>query len=195
MFELLVHLSDLPPGRPSFITIILLIYSVRFGVGQARRARRRQFAQALGVRTCRESCGNSRAAPSGHVNVRFLRRRGEEASVQGGEAGYSMRRPYASGSGRRRAAPRAASARSWHRAAPAPASLRRSTASKSCLGTGRPKTIGIAPTPDGYEPFVSYAFAATSHGKVFWVKRHADETELTLDKSSTVCFPPFTSLH
>ena len=41
---------DLPPGRPSFITRVLGFDSRRFGLGQARRARSPQIAQALGPR-------------------------------------------------------------------------------------------------------------------------------------------------
>ena len=44
---------DLPPGRPSVITRVLGVDSGRFGVGQARRARSPQIAQALGPRFCR----------------------------------------------------------------------------------------------------------------------------------------------
>lgn len=40
---------DLLPGRPSFITRVLLVDSRPFQVGQARRARCCQVAQALGV--------------------------------------------------------------------------------------------------------------------------------------------------
>jgi hypothetical protein len=40
---------DLPPGRPSFITRVLGVDSCRFRVGQARRARSPQIAQALGA--------------------------------------------------------------------------------------------------------------------------------------------------
>ena len=40
---------DLPPGRPSFITRVLGVDSVRFGVWQARRARSHQVAQAPGA--------------------------------------------------------------------------------------------------------------------------------------------------
>ncbi len=69
------------------------------------------------VRSCRECCGNSLAACSGHVKVRPLRRRGQGAWVRGAERGFPSHRPYASGSGRRRATPRAAWARSRHRAA------------------------------------------------------------------------------
>jgi hypothetical protein len=69
------------------------------------------------VGSCRECCGNSLAARSGHVKVRFLRRRGQGASARWAERGSPIRRPCASGSGRRRAAPRAAWARSRRRAA------------------------------------------------------------------------------
>ena len=41
--------GDLPPGRPSFITRVLGVDSCRFGLGQARRARSPQVAQALGA--------------------------------------------------------------------------------------------------------------------------------------------------
>jgi len=40
---------DLPPGRPSFITRVLGVDSRRFRLGQARRARSPQIAQALGA--------------------------------------------------------------------------------------------------------------------------------------------------
>ena len=40
---------DLPPGRPSFITRVLGVDSGRFRVGQARRARSPQIAQAPGA--------------------------------------------------------------------------------------------------------------------------------------------------
>ena len=40
---------DLPPGRPSFITRVLGVDSCHFGLGQARRARSPQIAQALGA--------------------------------------------------------------------------------------------------------------------------------------------------
>jgi SAM-dependent methyltransferase len=67
--------------------------------------------------SCRECCGNSLAACSGHVKVRFLRRPGQGASAQWAERGFPSHRPCASGSVRRRAAPRATSARSRRRAA------------------------------------------------------------------------------
>ncbi len=54
--DLLVELNlkdanpfDLPPGRPSFITRVLGVDSRRFRVGQARRARSPQIAQAPGA--------------------------------------------------------------------------------------------------------------------------------------------------
>ena len=62
-------------------------------------------------RSCRVCCGNSLAACSGHVKVRFLRRRGQGASARWAERGFPSHRPCASGSGRRPAAPRAAPAR------------------------------------------------------------------------------------
>jgi len=65
----------------------------------------------------RECCGNSLAARSKHVKGRFFRRRGQGASAGGVEGGSRIRRPCASGSGRKRATPRAASARSRRRAA------------------------------------------------------------------------------
>ena len=71
----------------------------------------------LGHGSCRECCGNSLAACSGHVKGPFFRRRGQVAWVRWAERGFPSRRPFASGSGRRRAAPRAASARSRRRAA------------------------------------------------------------------------------
>ena len=40
---------DLPPGHPSFITRVLGVDSGRFRVGQARRARSHQVAQAPDV--------------------------------------------------------------------------------------------------------------------------------------------------
>ena len=40
---------DLPPGRPSFITRVLGVDNCCFGLGQARRARSPQLAQALGA--------------------------------------------------------------------------------------------------------------------------------------------------
>ena len=40
---------DLPPGRPSFITRVLGFDSCRFRLGQARRARSPQIAQAPGA--------------------------------------------------------------------------------------------------------------------------------------------------
>lgn len=43
------HGGDLPPGRPSFITRVLWFDSCRFRVGQARRARSPQIAQASGA--------------------------------------------------------------------------------------------------------------------------------------------------
>ena len=67
-------------------------------------------------RSCRECCGNSLAARSGHVDARFFRRRGQGASVRWAEREFPSHQPFASGSGRRRAAPRVASARSRHRA-------------------------------------------------------------------------------
>ena len=67
--------------------------------------------------SCRECCGNSLATLSGHVKRRFFRRRGQGASVRWAERGSPIRRPCASGSGRRQAAPRAPSARSRRRAA------------------------------------------------------------------------------
>jgi len=74
-------------------------------------------AASRAVGSCRECCGNSLAACSGHVKVRVLRRRGQGASARGAERGSPSRRPCASGSGRRPAAPRAASARFRRRAA------------------------------------------------------------------------------
>ena len=47
LFELISH--DLPPGRPSFITRVWFVDSRRFRVGQARRVRCRQIAQAPGA--------------------------------------------------------------------------------------------------------------------------------------------------
>jgi len=47
---------DLPPGRPSFITRVLGVDSGRFRVGQARRARRPQIAQAPGARRTGSCC-------------------------------------------------------------------------------------------------------------------------------------------
>ena len=41
--------TDLPPGRPSFITRVLGVDSGRFRVGQARLARNNQVAQAPGA--------------------------------------------------------------------------------------------------------------------------------------------------
>ena len=49
-------LGDLPPGRPSFITRVLGVDSGRFRVGQARRARRPQIAQAPGARRTGSCC-------------------------------------------------------------------------------------------------------------------------------------------
>lgn len=66
--------------------------------------------------SCRECCGNSLAARSGHVKGRCFRLRGQGAWVRGAERGFPSRRPFASGSARRRAAPIAASARSRRRA-------------------------------------------------------------------------------
>ena len=40
---------DLPPGRPSFITRVWLVDSLRFRVGQARWVRCCQVAEAPGV--------------------------------------------------------------------------------------------------------------------------------------------------
>ena len=68
-------------------------------------------------RSCRECCRNSLAARSGHVKVRVLRRRGQGASARWAETGSPIHRPCASGSGRKRVAPRAASARFRRRAA------------------------------------------------------------------------------
>ena len=51
-----VVLRDLPPSRPSFITRVLGVDSGRFRVGQARRARRPQIAQAPGARRTGSCC-------------------------------------------------------------------------------------------------------------------------------------------
>lgn len=48
--------GDLPPGRPSVITRVLGVDSGRFRVGQARRARSPQIAQALGARRTGSCC-------------------------------------------------------------------------------------------------------------------------------------------
>lgn len=53
---------DLPPGRPSFITRVLAVDSGRFRVGQARRARCHQIAQALGARRPGSGCPVRNAA-------------------------------------------------------------------------------------------------------------------------------------
>ena len=81
--------------------------------------RPRHLHQRNSVRlsSCRECCGNSLAACSGHVRFRFLRRRGQEAWARSGETRSPSHRPCASGSGRRRAAPTAAWALSLRRAA------------------------------------------------------------------------------
>jgi hypothetical protein len=70
-----------------------------------------------GAGSCRECCGNSLTARSGHVIDQLFTLRGQGAWVQGAETGSPSRRPCASGFGRRRAAPRAAWARSRRRAA------------------------------------------------------------------------------
>ena len=62
-------------------------------------------------RSCLECGGNSLATCSGHVKVPLLRRRGQEALARLAERGFPSRLPFASGSGRRRAMPRATSAR------------------------------------------------------------------------------------
>ena len=67
--------------------------------------------------SCRECCGNSLAACSGHVKVRFLKLRGQGTSAREAEKGFPSHRPFASGSALTPRAPRAASARSRHRAA------------------------------------------------------------------------------
>ena len=41
--------TDLPPGRPSFITRVWFVDSRRFRVGQVRRVRCSQVVQAPGV--------------------------------------------------------------------------------------------------------------------------------------------------
>jgi len=68
-------------------------------------------------RSCREWCGNSLAACSGHVKVQSFRLPGQGAWARGAERGFATRQPCASGSGRRRAEPRATSARSRRREA------------------------------------------------------------------------------
>lgn len=68
-------------------------------------------------RSCRECCGNSLTARSGHVIDQLFTLRGQVAWVRGAETGSPSHRPCASGFGRTRAMPRAAWARSRHRAA------------------------------------------------------------------------------
>ncbi len=53
--------ADLPPGRPSFIMRVLGVDNRRFGVGQARRARSPQVAQAPGALQ-RASCCQAMSA-------------------------------------------------------------------------------------------------------------------------------------
>ena len=53
---------DLPPGRPSFITRVLGVDSGRFRVGQARRARSPQVAQAPRARLLGSDCPARNAA-------------------------------------------------------------------------------------------------------------------------------------
>jgi hypothetical protein len=99
------------------------------------------------------SCGNSLTARSGHMMDLSFRRRGQEAWVRGAERGFPSRRPCASGSGRRRAAPRAASAQGstawvlmWRRNSP----FRRSIAlvvrgNFHCDGSSRVKVKSRSP--------------------------------------------------
>lgn len=54
--------TDLPPGRPSFITRVLGVDSGRFRVGQARRARSPQIAQAPGALLLDSDCPVRNAA-------------------------------------------------------------------------------------------------------------------------------------
>ncbi|CAN1532047.1 hypothetical protein MCELHM10_01430 [Paracoccaceae bacterium] len=54
--------SDLPPGRPSFITRVLGFDSGRFRVWQARRARCHQVAQASGALLSGSCCPARNAA-------------------------------------------------------------------------------------------------------------------------------------
>ena len=65
----------------------------------------------------REGGGNSGSAFSGQLRLRRIRRRGQGLLARWAERGSPIRRPCAWRSGRRRAAPRAASARSRRRAA------------------------------------------------------------------------------
>jgi hypothetical protein len=55
-------MNDLPPGRPSFITRVWLVDSRRFRVGQARRVRCRQIAQAPGALRRVSDCPAKNAA-------------------------------------------------------------------------------------------------------------------------------------
>lgn len=57
-----VNGADLPPGRPSFMTRVLGVDSGRLGVGQARRARSPQIAQAPGARRTGSFCPARNAA-------------------------------------------------------------------------------------------------------------------------------------
>ena len=68
-------------------------------------------------RSCRECGGNCRAAGSGHVTMAPVRPRGQGTLAREAGTEFPSHRPFASGSDRKPAAPRAASARFRRRAA------------------------------------------------------------------------------
>ena len=77
----------------------------------------RLYHQFGSGRSCRECGGNWRAARSEHVTLAPVRPRGQGTSAREAEKGFPSHRPFASGSGLRPRAPKAASARFPHRAA------------------------------------------------------------------------------
>ena len=68
-------------------------------------------------RSCRECCGNCRAAGSGHVTLGPVRPQRQGTSALEAEKAFPIRRPFASGSDRKPAMPRTALERSRRRAA------------------------------------------------------------------------------
>ena len=96
-----------------------LLQTIRFALAmETRELEGREASPSAGViGSCRECCGNSLAACSGHVKVRFLKLRGQGTSAREAEKGFPSHRPFASGSALTPRAPRAASARFRRRAA------------------------------------------------------------------------------
>ena len=107
------------------------IYSAAREIGEVElfRAAQRHARRALWGRlptidaamkragSCRECGGNCRAASSGHVTMAPVRPRGQGTLAREAGTEFPSHRPFASGSDRKPAAPRAASARFRRRAA------------------------------------------------------------------------------